>query len=241
MTDAAFGSVPQGGFEFRIGRLFRQSYTVYSHQLPVFLALGVLPALPNLLLGTASGPAAWLVLMVLSLILTAIAQAALVQAAVQDMRRQPVGLGESVTKGLARLMPVIGTAICVGISVGIGFVLLFVPGLIVMTMVFVALPVCVVERLGPVASLKRSAALTKGHRWAVFGVFLVIVVASIIGNVLVSAVLGLALGPLVARLGLFAWTAVISSFNAVVVIVAYHDLRVLKDGMDIDRIAAVFD
>jgi len=37
------------------------------------------------------------------------------------------------------------------------------------------------------------------------------------------------------------WGAVAGAFNAIMVVVAYHDLRVAKEGIDTDQIASVFD
>ncbi|MER8441207.1 hypothetical protein NKH36_33005 [Mesorhizobium sp. M1312] len=43
----------------------------------------------------------------------------------------------------------------------------------------VAVPVLVQERLGVFGSMARSSDLTKGSRWALFGLFLVMIVAVI--------------------------------------------------------------
>jgi hypothetical protein len=37
------------------------------------------------------------------------------------------------------------------------------------------------------------------------------------------------------------WSAIIGAFGAVVVAVVYHDLRAAHEGIDVDRMAAVFD
>ena len=37
------------------------------------------------------------------------------------------------------------------------------------------------------------------------------------------------------------WNAIWSTFYAIVVVVTYHDLRVAKEGVDTEQIAAVFD
>ena len=65
---------------------------------------------------------------------------------------------------------------------------LIVPAFIAATMIFVATPVCVVERLGPFKSLRRSAALTKGCRWRVFGMMIAMWLIGVIGAGIVEAV-----------------------------------------------------
>jgi hypothetical protein len=99
----------------------------------------------------------------------------------------------------------------------------------------------VVERLGPIASIRRSMALTKGERWRVFGIMVAvfIVAAMVAGTVEVS--LMAALPRVIAIPFLFVWSAVSGSIAAILYVVMYHDLRVAREGLDTDRIAAVFD
>jgi hypothetical protein len=59
-----------------------------------------------------------------------------------------------------------------GIGVIIGFVLLIVPGIILMLMWALAIPVAVLEDAGLGDALSRSRYLTKDHRWRVFAIFL---------------------------------------------------------------------
>ena len=107
-------------------------------------------------------------------------------------------------------------------------------------MLFVAMPVCIVERLGPVKSLGRSSMLTKGHRWKVFGLWLVIMLVTAVGAGMLGGI-GYATGPIVGGLLKLIWGALAGAFNAIMVVVAYHDLRVVKEGVDTDHIASVFD
>ena len=58
-----------------------------------------------------------------------------------------------------------GTSLALGFAVGLGFVLLVVPGIWLFTIWIVALPAAIIEDLGPVSAAKRSSRLTHGHRW----------------------------------------------------------------------------
>ncbi len=53
-------------------------------------------------------------------------------------------------------------------------------------MLYVAVPVCVIEKQGVIASLSRSRALTKGYRWQIFGLFLLVMVIGFIGLFILS-------------------------------------------------------
>jgi hypothetical protein len=70
-------------------------------------------------------------------------------------------------------VPYIGTLILNGllaaIAIGVGFVLLIVPGLILITIWAVIAPAIVVENAGAIGAFGRSRDLVRGHGWPVFG------------------------------------------------------------------------
>ena len=103
---------------------------------------------------------------------------------------------------------------------------------------YVALPAIVVERAGPIESLRRSSFLTRGHRSKVFGLWvLIFIVESIVGYAL-RRPLG---AGIVGTAGRFLWLVFTAAYQAIVIAVVYYDLRVAKKGIDLDRIAAVFE
>jgi hypothetical protein len=109
---------------------------------------------------------------------------------------------------------------------------------------FVALPVCVVERLGPIRSLGRSRQLTKGYRWRILGLMLPMALITLIAGE-VSDLVPLA-APFIASEPPKALVRVISgaladTLTVVVLAVTYHDLRVAREGVDIEPIADVFE
>jgi uncharacterized membrane protein len=92
-------------------------------------------------------------------------------------------------------------------------VLLIVPGLILYTMWFVGFPACVVERLGPWTSLRRSRELTKGYRWKVLALALLFPVLNAGGSQVIVPVLALA-GPIVGLTGELIWIGVTAALPA---------------------------
>jgi hypothetical protein len=48
-------------------------------------------------------------------------------------------------------------------------------------------------------------------------------------------------GPILSLIGGLLLNGVWGAFNAIAVVVTYHDLRVAKEGTNIEQIAAVFD
>lgn len=257
---SATGNLAVGSEGFRVGRVLSKSLTVLTGNFSKYILFGAVIALPNLLAvfvsadqvstaqpmrpGQVFSSAAifgGVAYGIIWLVVFSICQSALIYGAFQDVRGRPFDIGASVQRGLSRFLPVIGAAICAGILVGIGFVLFVVPGLILLTMFFVIVPVCVVEGMGPIKSLGRSSALTKGYRWRIFAIYLV--PALIIG--IAAAVLeriGLGIAGLVGNaLVAYVVTAIGGAYQAIVNIVTYHDLRAVKEGLDIEQLAAVFD
>ena len=89
-------------------------------------------------------------------------------------------------------------------------------------------------------SLRRSAFLTRGRRWKIFGLWLVVIVAS----ELASIALGRASAPATGQRSavvLYVWDSATTAFSAVMTAVSYYFLRLDKEGAGIDEIAAVFD
>jgi hypothetical protein len=228
--------------------VFSRTAAVFMRNFPTFFLVTAIAALPNVLLshGNAKLPggagAAWMALgAVLTIALSTLSQAIVLHGAFQDMRGRRVNLVESLRVAFGRVLPVLGLAICTSFAVGIGFLLFIIPGFILLTMWFVATPACIVERLGPVASMGRSAKLTKGHGWEVFGMMMLIgIPAAIIAGV-IGSVLGLTGNTGLVMLGTLVWSGASGAFNAIFAVVTYHDLRVAKEGIDTHQIAAVFD
>ena len=236
--------------EFRIGQVLSRALTITSRNLVQFALITAVPLLPLLLAtlslatpkpGLSGLGGTFVISILLSAILIALSQAVIIYAAFQTMRGRPVSVGESLGKGLARFGAVIGAAIVIGFGISFGFLLLIVPGFILAAMWYVALPACVVETLPVFGSLGRSAELTKGHRWQIVGLYFLVAIAAAIVNGIAGGIFGAIFGRFVGAFPTFVVQVIVAAYQAVVVVVAYHDLRVAKEGVDIDRIAAVFD
>src|SRR5262245_15048927 len=241
--------------ELRVGHVFSTAWTIFSANFTTFFVIGLIVALPNLLLlmavptettafGTTPSPAGlgWRVFVGLALatILNLMAQAVILYIAFQYLRGHSGSVGDAVQKGLARFLPILGLVFLFGLGIWVGFLLLVIPGIMLMVRWSVAVPACVLEGTGPVASLRRSAALTKGHRWKIFGIFLLVWIVSMV----VAGLLGLIADQFGRTANLFAnfcWTACWAAYFNSVLVMLYHDLRVGKEGVDVNQIAAVFD
>jgi uncharacterized membrane protein len=95
--------------------------------------------------------------------------------------------------------------------------------------------------MGPIRSLGRSVALTKGHRWKVFGIMLLLGVGGAILGAIISMILRTLHIKLIFAVGEYAWQVMLIALQSIVYVVMYRDLRVAKEGVSTEEIAAVFD
>ncbi|MDQ3532605.1 MAG: hypothetical protein M3456_09595, partial [Actinomycetota bacterium] len=98
----------------------------------------------------------------------------------------------TLSRGGARIGSVALASIVAGIAIGIGLVLLIIPGLVLLTWWAVIVPVIVLERVGAFDSFSRSRELVRGWDLKVFGV----IVLEALLIIAVSLILGLIMAPL---------------------------------------------
>ena len=261
MTDTAMAGEP-----FRIGACLSRTLSVYFGNFIRFNLLGLLIMGPGvLLLGLLLGavlvgfsvgspdsidPVGMVLSFVISFVLILGFQyfltGVLVYATLQSLRGEKPSFGGALLRGLRRIVPIVGVAVITTVLVWIGVFFFLIPGVIVALMLCVAIPAVMVEDHGILSSLSRSRALTKGARWQLFGLFLV----GFLGSMAVSLVVGLPFGILavegsvlaiIGEVIQFVLQLALTVFLAVLLAVAYHDLRVSKEGVSTAQLAAVFD
>ncbi|MER9415546.1 hypothetical protein NKI95_06110 [Mesorhizobium sp. M0306] len=243
--------------KFRIGRVFNDSFAVISRNPVLCLGLAMLfSGLPTLLYQlwiwkwatnveagvpefSAQRIIATIVAVLVSMTLSAILQAALVRAAIEDLNGKRPSIGDCLKTAISLLLPVIGIALLVSLGAAAGAMLLLVPGIILWLRWSVAVPVLVQERLGVFGSMKRSRELTKGSRWALFGFWIVLFIAV----VLIQAVLSPAIMVFGLTTGIFLGalvTAIVSIVTSIAPAVSYVELRQVKEGTSVEDLAEIF-
>jgi hypothetical protein len=259
MVDTTMSTSPDFGTSFRIGDVFNRALAIFRYRLLAFVALTALAHIPYYLLTFALKPqpphtqtidprsSALLFLgAMLQLLCYSTAHGAAIYGVVQELRGQTFSIAESLQVGFRRFFPLVGVALSTSILIVLAALLLVFPAFIVYCMFIVAVPVCIVERQGVFGSLRRSAFLTKRHRWKIFGMLLVLFLLSLFVGALGALFVLPASQSNSAGFGLTdiltaAVQIVIYAFSAVLIGVLYYQLRVAKEGVDIDRIASVFD
>ncbi|HEX5713504.1 MAG TPA: hypothetical protein VFX85_09350 [Solirubrobacterales bacterium] len=147
---------------------------------------------------------------------------------VQDGRRD-FSAGELLSQASPFILPLIGAGILAGLGIAIGFFLLIVPGLILLTIWSVIAPVIVIEKSGVIASFGRSRELVRGNGWPVFGViviaFLIVFVAAIVFTLIGAAI---ADGPLMRIVFSALASTITAPISALVASVLYFRLREIE-------------
>lgn len=204
-------------------------WEIYRHQFPLLFGIAVaiyaIQFVAFVFLSTASALPLAALFWALSVLYQGMV-VKLVQDVLQDGRRDHslAQLLHSVEPVFWRLLAV---SLLFGIGVGLGFVLLIVPGLILMVIWSVVAPVMVLERPGVFAAFARSRELVRGNGWGVFGVFVIVFLA--VAAVSIGA--GYASGPLgtIGR-ALVQWAvnAAAAPLTALSASVLYFELRGLR-------------
>jgi uncharacterized membrane protein len=143
--------------------------------------------------------------------------------------------------GLSRFWAIIGASILVSLGAGLGMALLIVPGVILALMWSAAIPSCVIERQGPIKCLGRSASLTKGHRWALLGLVVLVVIVALILYGVVFGLLFLTHSPTAMAIGLLFVATVGMTFGSLLQASVFRNLRLAKEGIGTEEVVAVFE
>src|SRR5258708_10415596 len=174
-----------------VGGVLGKVWKIYVDQAPVLMPAAAVVFVFTGILSTVllkSGSGLGLLAELIGLIATWLYTGMVVQlvADVQAGRRDaaPGQLLRSVAPVLGSLVRV---AVVAGILIVIGFVLIIVPGLILLTIWSVAVPAVVIERPPGLAALGRSRELVRGNGWQVFGGILVLYFLVLVVSVALQA------------------------------------------------------
>jgi hypothetical protein len=173
---------------------------------------------------------------------------------------KPVKLGEVFVHALGNAIPIFAIYLLCAIGWIIGSVLLLVPAFIFGVFFSVVIPAYVTEKPGIFGAFSRSQALTKGHRWGIFGLWVLVLVIvyviilsiempflmpMIMANMQAAANGQQAGTPPVLPLGVTIAVAVVGSLVFVVILAinasVYSCLRAEKDRLSSGTVEKIFE
>jgi hypothetical protein len=259
--------------QFRLGRMsvgdiFDRGLKLLFSRLGAFYLIGLIVQSPLILFqillpmmmnanNLGALVIAGLVSLVLMLILTLIGMAAQIKIIEQAYIDRNVGIGETLSFALSRVLPLFAVSFFFGLLVGVGFLMCIVPGCIFIAMYGLAVQAVVLEDMGPVEGMNRSARLTRKFRWRVFGIWalnfvLQIVVGGVLGVVLeMLAPVGQPVfnvrgapnvvfnqtNQIIHAVVTSLVTILFNTYGAICLTLAYFDLRTRKEGFDLELAA----
>jgi hypothetical protein len=202
-----------------------QMYRAHArHLLTLAFLVYIGAAIVAALLGLAGNVGAFLGL--IAIIFAAFLLQAMLIKAVQDERegRGDLTIGDTVSAAIPYLVPVAAASIVAGVAVTIGLFFLIVPGLWLMTIWAVIIPVIVIERVSAFASFGRSQDLVRGHGWHVFFTLVLVYIIQFIVNGLLEVIFHVLPSALRDGLGTVISGTLIAPFVAIVVTLIYYRL-----------------
>jgi hypothetical protein len=241
-------------FRLDIGSVLSRTFSVWAKSFVPFFLVGFVVYVPVLMLiGLLGATQSFtpgterlvdLVTNLFSLALTG----AVTFGVFRQLHGKPAEAGEALRTGLSKFGSVWITAILVGLAAFVGFLLLIIPGLVLLVRYWVAVPVTVIESPRASDSLRRSEDLTDGNRWNVFAIAVimgfVVITSSFLLGFAVYAVAGTDVDGRLGAMGQAVITVAsipLNCLGAVPPAVVYHDLRIGKEGADVEELLRVFE
>jgi hypothetical protein len=223
------------------------AFEIYRRFFPTFFAISLVATLPMAvthylssawsLLDLAAAPRGVMLSWLLSAVITPFTEGALVVTASNAYLGTTVDIATSFGTALARPFRLFTVVWIRGILMGIGFVFFIIPGLVVFKRYFAVIPAVTLEKCSVGQAIKRSRELSADNGARIFLLLgAVILFMFFIGAMLGGFAAAIAPGAIAALLYLGA-AALIGPFPAIVLTLLYYDIRIRKDGYDIELLA----
>ena len=243
-----------------MGEILDTSFSLYRRHFGALATVALvctgIPLLLRLFLEASGGLFTSVPLFLLYLIslvvLSLVATGATVFIVAESYLGRPISAREALSRATPYLGRILICSLLMSLVVGLGFVLLVIPGIILGVGLALAVPAVVLEPgMSPSAALSRSWELTRGSRWRIFGLGLTLLVllyvpfvavtglfalilpratVDALGQASVGSIVALSIGGLVQML--------IYPLFYCVLTVTYYDLRVRKEGFDLELLAS---
>lgn len=237
-----------------LGEVLDTAFGIYRQLFVPLLIVSVLTQAIPLAIGIfveASGgisqqPALWTLGLGLTLVFGSVGTAASTFLIAETYLGSSLPVGDAFLRSTPYMGRLIGTSLLVTLLMVFGFVLLIVPGIIVACGLLLTPAALVLEDIaGGTAAMGRSWALTKGARGRIFAALLVAVLLLFIPGMAIGAfAVASASGDMtesmqqvMAQLIVSVLQILVYPFFYALTTVFYYDLRVRKEGFDLEMLA----
>ena len=246
-----------------LGEILDRTFTMFRRHFPLWVGITAVPQLlalavelmrtfwegpkgTSLNLGFSLAALLFSVVVLLVAIIAALFGQAATFLAVNDFYlNRPVSVSECLRRAWREIGTVFGVGLLNALAVIAGLIALIIPGIYILCRTIVSVPAALVEQRGPSDALSRSWKLTRGQASRAFVMFLLYFVLSIAAGLLFQLPLTIATAVYKHNAGVLqVWTALTQVGDAIVNIVVspilliatsifYFDLRVRKEGFDL--------
>lgn len=248
-----------------VGGILDKTFKIYKNNFVRFITIVALVQIPVWLIGFLYGNAfgqdmpaeggsdpnfaliigGVIIFVLLAMLAQFLSNAALIRSVSGAYLGEDVSVGQAYATALPRVLTILVASILTGIVVGIGFLLLVVPG-IIFALWFTLITQCiVVEKTGAIKGMKRSKALVSGNLGKTFVLGFMVLLIAAIGDWLFKTA-GVAIGAaagadsaaiMIRALAGLVGNILLAPIGAVAFILLYYDLRIRKEGFDLTMLS----
>jgi len=241
------------------GMVLDKSFRLYMDNFPLMVGLSAILNIPLLILPLLFGPGRLdprnisitrvltvligaLVFLLAALIVTPLITGATTKAVSDIYLGNVVTAGSSISAAWRKAWTLLKTQFVVGLIVGLGMLLLVVPGMLWMLSYALIAPVVMIEGSNNGREIRqRSWSLVKGNRGKVFLIFFIIVVIQILAQagIGIMAVFGLGTSnvSLISQILNGIVSILMYPMSAIAVTLLYYDFRIRKEGFDLEMLS----
>jgi uncharacterized membrane protein len=242
-----------------VGEILDTSFSLYRRHFAALATVALIctgvPLVLRLFLEAAGGIFSNLTLALLYgislVVLNLVATGATVFIVSESYLGRPISAREALDRATPYIGRILVCSLLMALVVGLGFLLLLIPGIMLAVGLALAIPAVVLEpRSSASAALSRSWELTRGARWRIFGLGVTLLVLLYIPVFAITGLLAWLVSPGQAVIGsgsvlmiaVLAISGIVQMFIYplfyCVLTVTYYDLRVRKEGFDLELLAS---
>jgi hypothetical protein len=246
--------VPTSLRPLSVGEILDVSFTLYRRHFTTLATVAVvcsgIPVLLSLYIQASGGVLQNLPLTLLYYvtftILSSIATAATVFVVSESYLGRPLEAADALRRAAPLFSQLIVCSLLLAIVVMFGFLCFFFPGVVLLCGLLLAFPALVLEPgTSPLAALSRSWWLTRGARWRMLGLLVTLVVLLYVPIIAIAALVTIMLPSGSGQTHDVVTLAIVGVLQMLlypllycVLTVAYYDLRVRKEGFDLEVLAS---
>ena len=246
--------VPTSLRPLSVGEILDVSFTLYRRHFTTLATVAVvcsgIPVLLSLYIQASGGVLQNLPLTLLYYvtftILSSIATAATVFVVSESYLGRPLEAADALRRAAPLFSQLIVCSLLLAIVVMFGFLCFFFPGVVLLCGLLLAFPALVLEPgTSPLAALSRSWWLTRGARWRMLGLLVTLVVLLYVPIIAIAALVTILLPSGSGQTHDVVTLAIVGVLQMLlypllycVLTVAYYDLRVRKEGFDLEVLAS---